>query len=291
MRAECALSSFDRHGEGIFWSASQKLLYWTDIFGERVWTLDPTQGKSAFFDVGGKVCCFATRQGQPWNKLVAAFADGFAFLDLLSGKRTNIAAVESELPNTRLNDGRVDRQGRLIAGGIDESGRGPLSSVYRLDPDLSVTRLFGDVGCANGTCFSIDGKTMWFADSFKGAIECFDYDIETGTPSNRRKIGVTPTPGMPDGSCVDQEGHVWNAVWEGYRVERWSPQGEITATIELPVKKPTCCAFGGPNLDTLFITSSRLGETEEELEREPLAGCLFSVKPAITGVAENDFAG
>ena len=291
MRAECALNSYDRHGEGVFWSAAQNLLYWTDIFGERVWTLDPTNGKSKSFEVEGKVCCFATRQGRPWNKLIAAFSDGFAFFDLLSGKRSIIALVESELVNTRLNDGRVDRQGRLVAGGIDESGKGPLSNVYRLDPDLSVTKLFGDVGCANGTCFSTDGKTMWFADSAKGAIECFDYDTTRGTPSNRRTIGVTPAPGVPDGSCVDSDGHIWNAVWEGYRVERWSPKGEITATIEVPVKKPTCCAFGGPDLETLFITSSRLGETDKDLEREPLAGCLFSVKPGVIGVVENDFAG
>jgi L-arabinonolactonase len=174
---------------------------------------------------------------------------------------------------------------------MDEGGKGPLSAVYRLDPDRSVTRLFGDVGCANGTCFSADGRTMFFADSFKGEIEQFDYGTATGRVSRRRTIGRTPRPGVPDGSCVDQEGHIWNAVWEGYRVERWSPDGRIVATVEVPVKKPTCCAFGGDDLATLFITSSRLGETADDLGREPLAGNLFSVRPGVTGLADTAFAG
>jgi L-arabinonolactonase len=290
MKAEAVVKCGNSHGEGVFWSARHGLLYWTDIFGERVWTYDPVTQVSRDHKTPGRVCCFATRKDRPWNEVVAAFSDGFAFLDLATGLRTDIAAVEAGLPNTRLNDGRTDRQGRLIAGGIDETGRGPGSAVYRLDPDLSVTKLFGDVGCANGTCFSADGRTMWYADSFRGDIERFDYDPSLGTVSNRRAIGRTPSPGVPDGSCIDAEGHVWNAVWEGSRVERWSPDGRIIAVIEVSVKKPTCVAFGGPRLDTLYITSSRMGESPEALERQPLAGHLFAVRPGVTGLADADFA-
>jgi L-arabinonolactonase len=96
---------------------------------------------------------------------------------------------------------------------------------------------------------------------------------------------------VPDGSCVAAQGHVWNAVWEGYRVERWSPEGRITTAIDVPVKKPTCCAFGGRNLETLFITSSQLGEQPADLAREPLAGHLFAVEPGVAGIADADFAG
>ena len=278
------------HGEGVFWSARHGLVYWTDIFGQRVWVYDPVARKARDFATPGKLCCFATRRNRPWNEVVAAFADGFAFLDIATSERRDIAAVDAKLPNTRLNDGRTDRQGRLIAGGIDESGTGRQAAVYRLDPDLTVSRLFGDVGCANGTCFSADGRTMWYADSFKGDIECFDYDTATGAVSNRRAIGRTPQPGVPDGSCIDAEGHVWNAVWEGARIERWSPDGRITEVIEVPVQKPTCVAFGGPALDTLFITSSKLGESPEALARQPLAGHLFAVKPEVGGLADADFA-
>lgn len=287
---ETAVDCANLHGEGVFWSGRHGLVFWTDIFGERVWTFDPVAGVAQDFVTPGRVCCFATRQDRPWNEVVAAFADGFAFLDLATAKRTEIAAVEADIPNTRLNDGRIDRQGRLIAGGMDEGGKGPAASVYRLDPDLSVTKLFGGVGCANGTCFSADGKTMWYADSFKGEIERFDYDIASGSVSNRRVIGHTPSPGVPDGSCIDAEGHVWNAVWDGSRIERWSPDGRITQVIEVQVKKPTCVAFGGPDLDTLFITSSRLGESAEALAGQPLAGHLFAVKPGIGGVPDADFA-
>lgn len=291
MRAEVAHHCGDRHGEGVFWSAAHGLLYWTDILGERVWTHDPLTGATQCFQTPGKVGCFADRRGRLWNEVIAAFADGFAFLDLETGTRTNIAAVEADLPNTRLNDGRVDRQGRFVAGGMDEGGKGPLSGVYRLDADLAVTKIFDGVGCANGTCFSEDGKTMWFADSFKGDIERFDYDTQTGTVSGRRSIGRTGKPGVPDGSCIDAEGHIWNAVWEGYRVERWSPEGRVVAVIEVPAKKPTCCAFGGARLDTLFIASSRLGESPEDLAREPLAGDLFAVRPGVVGVVDMPFAG
>jgi L-arabinonolactonase len=289
MNVEAVVRCGNRHGEGVFWSASHHLLYWTDIVGEKIWTLDPDTATALSFSTPGRVCCFATRKGRRWNEVAAAFDDGFAFLDLISGDRRVIGSVEADLPNTRLNDGRTDRQGRFIAGGMDEGGKGPTSAVYRLDADLSIAKLFDGVGCANGTCFSADGRTMWFADSLKGDIERFDYDIATGAVSNRRAIGHTPKPGVPDGSCIDSEGCVWNAVWEGYRVERWSPDGRILAVVDVPVKKPTCCAFGGPRLDTLYITSSQLGERPSDLEREPLAGHLFAVKPGVTGLADAEF--
>lgn len=288
--AEPAVECGNLHGEGVFWSARHGLLYWTDIFGQRVGTYDPVNRLVRNFATPGKLCCFATRRTRPWNDVVAAFADGFFFLDIVTGERREIAAVEPELPHTRLNDGRTDRQGRLVAGGMDESGKSRVAAVYRLDPDLSVTRLFGGVGCANGTCFSADGRTMWYADSFRGEIERFDYDVTTGTVSNRRSIGRTPAPGVPDGSCIDAEGHVWNAVWEGSRVERWSPEGKVTEVIEVPVRKPTCVAFGGPQLDTLFITSSKLGESAEALTSQPLAGHLFAVMPPVGGLADAEFS-
>jgi L-arabinonolactonase len=284
---ECA----NLHGEGVSWSAQHQLLYWTDIHGRTVWTWDPQASDAKSYPVPGRVCCLADRVGQPWNKVVAGFDDGFALLDLLTGARQTIALFEPDLPTTRLNDGRTDRQGRFIAGGMDEQDMSRISSVWRLDADLTPTRLFGDVGCANGTCFSPDGRTMWFSDSATGDIEAIGYDPETGTPGHRRTIARTPPPGAPDGSCVDSEGYVWNAVWEGYRVERYSPDGRLDRVIELPVKKPTCCAFGGSDLSTLFITTSRLGESKDELAREPLAGALFAIRPGAVGCEDRPFAG
>jgi L-arabinonolactonase len=291
LQARLLLDCRNQHGEGVLWSAADALLMWTDIDGRRVCTYDPVTAEFHQYPTPGKVCCFAPRTGRPWSQIVAAFSDGFAFLDLLTGERRDIAAIEQDKPTTRMNDGRTDRQGRFIAGGMDEAARAPISSVWRLDPDLSVIQLFDGVACANGTCFAPDGRTLWFADSVKGEIERFDYDNATGSISSRRSIARTPAPGVPDGSCVDAEGFVWNAVWEGYRLQRYAPDGRLVATIDVPVKKPTCCAFGGPDLDTLFITSSRLGESESDLEREPSAGSLFSIKPGVRGFIDQPFAG
>ncbi len=130
---------------------------------------------------------------------------------------------------------------------------------------------------------------MWFADSPKRAIEAFDYDAVTGTPSNRRL--VASTTGVPDGSCVDAEGYVWNAVWEGYRVNRYAPDGRLDRSIEVPIKKVSCVAFGGADLGTLFITTSRYAETESELVVQPTAGGLYAITPGVKGILVEPFAG
>jgi len=290
MKAGLLLDCRNAHGEGVFWSAAYGLLYWTDINGQHVWTFDPVSRASRSYPTPGRVCCFATRTNHAPTEIVAAFADGFAFLDLATGERVPISEFEPEKPTTRLNDGRTDPQGRFIAGGMDEKNLAPISSVWRLDADLNLTRLFGGVACANSTCFSPDGRTMYFADSPTREIAAFDYDPETGE-LGAKKIIATLDAGVPDGSCVDAEGHIWNAVWEGYRVERRAPDGRLDRTIEVPVKKPTCCAFGGSDLATLYITSSRLAETDEDLAREPEAGGLFSARPGIRGIADPPFAG
>jgi L-arabinonolactonase len=290
MKAAPVVECGNHHGEGVLWSAEHGLVLWTDIHGQALWTYDPATGHAQSYPVPGRLCCFAPRQGRPWHDLVAAFSDGFAFLDVLSGVRRTIAPFEPDLPTTRLNDGRTDPAGRLIAGGMDEGNpMMPISSVWRLDPDLSLTRLFGDVACANSTCFSPDGRTMYFADSPQRAIRAHAYDPATGAVGQARAFAAVD--GIPDGSCVDAEGCVWNAVWEGYRVDRWSPGGRLVGSVPIPVAKPTCCAFGGADLTTLYVTSSRLGETPERLQDEPLAGALFAVETAVRGLPGEPFAG
>ena len=291
MGSELLLDSRCEHGEGVVWSAEHGLLAWTDIHGKAVWTLDPVTGKSQRYSVPGRVCCFAFRHGRGFREVLAAFDDGLAFLDIETGIVGQRMRPHGLGKGQRLNDGRTDRQGRLIVGGMDEDNLAPVSAVWRVEADFSITQLFDGVACANGTCFSPDGKTMYFADSPTRHIEAFDYEITTGTPTARRVVASLIGSGVPDGSCIDAEGFIWNAVWEGYRVERWSPDGRLDRMIEVPVKKPTCCAFGGPDLDTLFITSSRLGESESDLAREPAAGSLFAVKPGVRDVADTPFAG
>lgn len=133
---------------------------------------------------------------------------------------------------------------------------------------------------------------MYFADSPTREIAAFQYDPTKGELGARKVIAtLSAGTGVPDGSCVDSEGCIWNAVWEGYRVERRAPNGQLDRVVEVPVKKPTCCAFGGSDLTTLYITSSRLAETDDDLAREPVAGGLFSVRPGVRGIADPPFAG
>ena len=175
---------------------------------------------------------------------------------------------------------------------MNEATGAPTSSVIRIDGDLSVTTIIQGVSCANSTCFSPDGQTMFFADTPDREIVAFDYDPTSGTPTGRRVHGAFDSePGLPDGSCVDEQGGVWNAQWEGRRVVRVAPGGTIDRVIEVPVWKPTCCTFGGPDLDTLFITTSRLMSDAQTLENEPTSGGLFAVKPGVVGTLDVPFCG
>lgn len=288
MKAELVLDCANEHGEGVVWNALDRRLWWTDIQGKTLWAYDPSTRQSESFAAPDRICCFAPRHD---GTLVAAFADGFAFFDPRTGKREEIAPFEPELPQTRLNDGRTDRAGNLIAGGMDEKDLQPISSVWRLEADLKLSRLFGSVRCANSTCFSPDGRTMYFADSPEGEIVGFDYSPD-GELGAKRSIAKLPKGrGVPDGSCVDAEGYIWNAVWEGYRVDRFAPDGRLDQSVDIPVAKPTCVAFGGAALDVLFITTSRLGSSDDLLSREPSSGGLYAVRPGVKGLEDAPFAG
>lgn len=289
MRAELVLDCKNEHGEGIFWNPADGLAWWTDIEGRALWSYDPSTSQSASHNMSERVCCFAPREA---GGLIAAYADRVVLFDPETKSETLVTRFEPENPETRLNDGRTDRQGRLIVGGMNEVSGAPDSSVICIDRDLSVRTLIDNVSCANSTCFSPDGATMYFADTPDREIVAFDYDTNTGSVSGRRvHASFKAEPGLPDGSCVDAEGGVWNAEWEGHRVVRVGPDGTIDRVINVPVWKPTCCAFGGPNLDTLFITTSRLMSDEAALQKEPVSGGLFAVKPGVHGVNDTPFTG
>lgn len=289
MQAQLVVDCRNQHGEGVFWSPSDGMVWWTDIEGRALWSYEPASGDTARHEMAERVCCFAPRAR---GGLIVAFADRVSLVDLATGEETLITHFERGNPETRLNDGRTDRVGRLIVGGMNEGSGAANSSVLSIDTDLKVRTLFDGVSCANSTCFSPDGSVMYFADTPDREIVAFDYDQATGTVSNRRlHCSFAAEPGLPDGSCVDAEGGVWNAEWEGRRVVRVAPDGSIDRVIDVPVWKPTCCAFGGPDLDTLFITTSRLMSGEEALRKEPESGGLFAVKPGVRGVIDTPFNG
>ena len=275
-------------GEGVTWDHAARRLHWVDIESSEFWTFDPATGRISTHKAPERIACFAPRRG---SGFVVAFASGFAFYDPATGRREDLAAFEPANPHTRLNDGRTDRQGRLVAGGFDEREGKFVSSVVRLDRDRRVITLFGGVACANGICFSRDGRTMYFADTPARTIWAFDYDTATGDVANRRVLArLDGQPGQPDGSCVDAEGFIWNAQWNGHRVVRFAPDGRIDRIVPIPVLNPTCVTFGGEALDTLYVTTARYLMTPEQLAAEPRSGALFAVMPEVTGLPDAAFA-
>jgi sugar lactone lactonase YvrE len=227
-------------------------------------------------------------------------AGRFYFYDLESGALDLIALVDADEPLTRLNDAKVDRRGRLIAGGEEEKEEQPLSGLWRLDPDLSVHELEMGIICNNGPCWSPDDKVFYHADSFMQEIYAYDYDIETGGISNKRVFASTrEEPGLADGSTVDEEGYLWNSQVISGQLVRYAPDGSIERRIPMPVSNITSVMFGGDALDTLYVTSmARVdhpgGQGMFEVEEKPQAqaGGLFAVTGlGVRGLPETRFAG
>jgi L-arabinonolactonase len=288
MQADLVLDCRNIHGEGVFWNDADQKLWWTDIYDRKLWWFDPVTGESQSIVAPDRVCAFAPRRA---GGLLLALAGGLAFSS--DGREAEMFhAFEPEKPDTRLNDGRTDRRGRFVVGGMNEGDGAANSSVIRFDPDGLVTTLIRDVAISNSICFSPDGGTLYFTDTPQRRILAYPYDNETGTVGTPRLFAdLSDQPGFPDGSCVDAEGGLWNAQWDGHRVVRYAPDGRMDAVVMLPVGKVTCCAFGGAQLDTLYITTSRLGMDDDALQREPLAGGLFAIRTAQRGVIDLPFFG
>lgn len=290
INAELAHQCENELGEGIIWSSAENAILWTDILGKKFWRFDPKTQSADSQALAERLCNFASLGN---GRLLAGFASGLAQYDLNSGHRELITEIESDQPTTRLNDAKLDRQGRLIFGTMDEGADGPksLGHVWSYDGHTPPRILFGDVKISNSICFSPDGRLMYFADTPARRIDVFDYDIETGTPSNRRIfIELKNDAGYPDGSTIDADGCLWNAEWDGGRVVRYDPKGRIDRVISLPMPNVTCCAFGGPTLSDLYITTARVGLSADALAAAPLSGSLFVLPNAAQGLADTPFA-
>jgi L-arabinonolactonase len=287
---QCVIDCRNILGEGPAWSADEQKIYWVDIEKSQLWSYDPQKGAVRTWNSPERITAFAFRYQRG---LLVAFESGLAIYDPHTGETEKIQDVEPDLAATRMNDGRCDRQGRFIIGGMDESGNGePVSNVYRVDADRSVNKIISGVACANSTCFSPDGRVMYFADTPTGQIWAYDYDTNTGAVANRRVFAdFSDQPGMPDGSIVDAEGFLWNAQWNGHRVVRYRPDGTVDRIVDMPVLNPTCVAFGGKDLDVLYVTTARYHMTPEQIDAEPLSGGLFAVKIDVQGLHEPKFCG
>jgi len=281
---DCVLDAGAALGECPTWSGEEAVLYWVDIEGMAVNRFDPATGTNVTRTVPGKVGAIAIR-GE--GELLAAVGTELGMLDFATGDYEPWKQVEPGDTGNRLNDGRCDPAGRFWVGSMYDptSARIRSGHLHRADPSGDQLTLLDDVGVANGLAFSPDGTTMYFADTFDRTVWAFDYDVATGTPSNRRIfLEMGDLPGKPDGACVDEEGGYWLACVRGGAVIRVLPSGEVERRIELPVSAPTMPAFGGPDLDVLYITS--IGA-----EDEPLSGSLLAIHPGVRGLPEPWFGG
>ena len=292
MKIEVVVDVKTTLGEGPLWDVEQERLYWIDSFDGRVFRATADGCEIRSWDVPMKIGSMALRKDG--SGAVVSLQRGFHLLDFVTGDVTLIHDPEPDRPMNRLNDGKVDRRGRFFAGSMDTMEEGPSGGLYRLDPDFSVTRIDSGIICSNGPCWSPDDRIFYFADTWTGEIWAYDYDITTGAATNRRTFVRVDTSrgGAADGSTVDAEGYLWNALVYDGRLVRYAPDGSIDRVIDMPVKKITSVMFGGPKLDTLYVTSM----AKPPLPRFPgdgvLRGSLFAITGlGIKGVAEPRFGG
>jgi L-arabinonolactonase len=253
VKIEMIVDAKNNLGEGPLWDVAEQKLYWIDSLDRFIHRCD-ADGKnrkswSLPADIGSMALC---RDGGA----VLALSNGFHAFDFETGDATLIVDPELNSARTRLNDGKVDQRGRFIAGSMDRKETEPLGTLYQLGGDRQVRVLDKEIVVSNAPCWAPDGRIFYFADSIRGEIYAYDYDVETGLASNRRLFASTKDdPGAPDGGTVDSEGYVWNAQIVGGRIVRYRPDGRVDRTIEFPVATLTSLMFGGPNLDILYVTT------------------------------------
>jgi sugar lactone lactonase YvrE len=274
-------------GEGPVWVERESALYWVDIKGRKIFRLGEDEQLQQW-ETPLRVGSLVPRAS---GGFIGGTEDGIAIIDPEAGRFEIIEDPEPERATNRFNDGKVDRSGRFWAGSMDDTEADATGALYRMDVELAWTRIDDGYKVTNGPAFSPLGDLMYHNDSARQVTYVFDLDRD-GTPSNRRVfLQFGEGDGYPDGMTVDSEGHLWIAFWDGWCVRRFSPGGECVATIGLPVARPTSCAFGGPELDQLYISSASIDLDPEALAAQPSAGGLFMAFAGVRGIADVPFAG
>lgn len=269
-------------GEGAIWHPVENRLYWIDIEGKHLHIYDPETKKNQSFDVGARIGTVVPVQT---GGVLIALQTGIYKMDLKSGRKDFIT---NPLPDSalRFNDGKCDPSGRFWVGSLALDSRKKGASLYRLDLNKQSHTVLNNVTISNGIVWTADRKTMYYVDTPTRMVQAFDYDDNSGTITNRRvAIKIPDGMGAPDGMTIDAEGKLWIALWGGFAVGRFDPQtGELLQKISVPAPNVSSCAFGGKNLDVLYITTARAWVNPEKLIEFPLTGSLFSVKPGVKGL-------
>jgi sugar lactone lactonase YvrE len=264
-------------GEGPVWDDKQKVICWVDILNGAIHQYSPQQKKYTTIPVYQLIGTVAICTD---GNFIAALQNGFAFIDRVSGEIIMISDPESHLPTNRFNDGKCDPAGRFWAGTMSVLEEPDAGSLYMLANNKSHTKKLSQITISNGMAWNLHHQTFYFIDTPTFEVVAFDYDKHTGHIANKRTvIQIDKKQGYPDGMTIDNEGMLWIAHWNGWQVSRWNPNtGQKLSHIKLPVAKVTSCAFGGENLEDLYITTAKVELTSEELLQQPLAGSLFVIK-------------
>lgn len=289
MQAQLLFKAGAELGEGALWDSEAARLLWLDITGSKVFRFDPATGANEAYDSGSHVGAVVPIAG---GGLMLAVKNGFCRMDLPSGRLEMAAAMEMEAPTIRFNDGKCDPAGRFWAGTMAYGGRAGAGNLFCLERDFGVSRKIKGVSVSNGLGWSPDSTRMYYIDTPTQRVLEFQYDISSGSiQSPRVAVEFPVSQGHPDGMCVDAEGMLWVAMFNGGKVLRLDPSsGIILGEVSVPgVRQTTSCALGGSDLKTLFITTAREHFSPQENESQPLAGSLFSARVSVPGLPTNPF--
>jgi sugar lactone lactonase YvrE/DNA-binding IclR family transcriptional regulator len=287
---QCVAETRSLLGEGPTWSPRDGALYWVDILTPSVHCFDSVHHTDREVKLGSMVSVAIPKST---GGLLVATPTGLMTLDMATKTLSAFCHPESERPGNRYNDGKCDRMGRLWIGTLDMGTAANRGNLFRVNADGSWKKMDSGITVSNGLGWSPDNRRMYFTDSVRRTIYVYDFDLFPGTISNRRPfIMLDANDGTPDGLTVDEEGCLWVAVWDAWRVSRYSPDGRELLRIRMPVPRPTSCCFGGANLDTLYVTSASIRLGEQTLASAPQSGSLFAIRiPGVRGLPETTFAG
>jgi sugar lactone lactonase YvrE len=290
-RIQCVVQGADVLGEVPLWCERTNKLWWVDVRRPALQSYEPSTATHCAFRLPDGMLTGSIALCESGGFLLATNS-GFYRYDPLSGQPPHpLYNPEADKPGNRLNDGKCDRRGRFWVGSMLDARREPEGALYRFDADLQCHQQLTGIVVPNAISWSPDDRTMYFADTHRQIIWAFDYDLDSGTLSRRRVFkDWTHQLGRPDGATVDAEGYIWNAMVATGQVVRLAPDGSIDRVIQMPVTNPTCPAFGGPDLATLYVTSHSQRMPAERLAQEPYAGGLFALDVGVKGLPEPRFA-
>lgn len=270
-------------GEGALWNYKTQEFYWVDIEGKTLNIYNPKTKTNKVIKTPSRVGTVV-----PYTKeqAVVALEDGIYKINLDNGDLKQISNVESDITENRFNDGKCDPKGNLWVGSMHLKESLPNANLYKVEPNGVTTKMVDSVTISNGIVWSKDTKKMYYIDTPSKSIKSYDYDIETSTISNEKiAVNIPESLGYPDGMTIDENDTLWVGLWNGNAVAQFDPKtGKLISKIEVPAHNVTACAFGGENLDILYITTSTNDMTDEERKKYPLAGSIFKYKPGVKGV-------